>query len=66
MSKRHADLIRAAREAKGLNRDQLAAKIGVHGSTITRIERQSQWPKSVRTLLDLGAALDLDLNDLQD
>lgn len=66
MSKRAADLIRAKREAKGLNRDQLAAKIGVHGSTIVRMERQTTWPKSVQTLLDLARVLDLDLNELQD
>jgi len=60
-----AELVRAKREAKDLSRDKLAAKVGVHVSTIIRLETQNDIPKT-QTMFDLADELDIDLATLRE
>lgn len=54
--------IRAAREARGWSRAELAARSGLDSDTIRRIEEQGQAPQA-RTLRMLRAALTMPQGD---
>lgn len=60
-----AELVRSKREAQGLSRDKLATQVGVHVSTIIRLESQNDIPKT-QTMFDLADVLDIDLSTLRE
>jgi len=57
--------LRVAREAAGLTRSQLAAKVGAHRSTIDRLELDNHLP-NVRTFASIARVLGVSVDDLLD
>src|ERR1700683_2670066 len=55
-----AEILRAARQRKGLSQRALAAKLGVRQSYVSRIENAAVDPKS-SSLTEFARALDLEL-----
>lgn len=55
--------LKAARAAKGMTQDDLAAKVGVTRQTIVAIEKGDYNP-TIRLCIDICRILDVTLNDL--
>lgn len=57
-------LVRAARERKGLSQKELADRIGVVPSMISKLEAGAKGP-SIDGIIALASILDIDLNQLR-
>ena len=55
--------IRAAREARGMTQEQLAAQVGVRRETIMRLEK-AQYNPSLKLAIDISRAVEAPIEEI--